>query len=771
MGHNITDNYEEYRALPKKIRDAISLVEFIGLKKGRVGIGPRSKPRAMPKENGKDVPSLEGKNPSIVIKEEEEHSKLLGIEREQPMEALEVPITLPRDEPLTDFQDSSVKGHVFDEETMEHEPKKEGKYDAPNCGGELVVEAQSPGDNENTQLAGIFKTAAHKRQVDGVHDFGKNHEEAPCMCQQNMDEVKVGRASLVEYEEISTKLHSAKEDEQVEDNPRYDSENHISVFWSPPMSLPYLCHHGQLVEKNEPMSSLMLHSIIGGHHGQHSGNGDKVKNTLSGKGYIDPLSYKKDEVLNGFHVTMASECFISCIWLERNFMRNHMEFVVHSNSLVKDEMLQDGLIIPCTKRFQQLKLTLGKHMVSGDFYVNCNEDTDLVLGVPWLHSLGKFTQDYQTMELRFKLDGQEVVLPSMTNGIPQVATAKRGRTSRRRQDIWATHNEVKPTILFSKQQSCYKDFEFLIDKQALGGSAPIEVEVEFMNFVFEIERDGCYLVVPSIVTQLDLERHEEMILGALVSFNVFVLCVGTRIKKKEQLNLLSTRAYGEEYGTAAEDEDAIMEDGKFVIAKGFILHRNRVPPILGLGVKHKGFEEGTTQPRTAGRGQPRPPFGQPRRPLQQGNYRCLTLDQFCMMLKFAFPSLSLSEECNQELGNEVLSTPSEKGSVFMAAMSQTAIIDAVVIISSSPHLISVAFVFGNMECSSTLVDKDGMKNEDATLGHGLACQAADYSSISCSMTEITTIWKAFYIAEYAKEEVVTVVFEVEDEEDFNEERG
>ncbi|KAH9300787.1 hypothetical protein KI387_012370, partial [Taxus chinensis] len=157
-GHNIADNYE-YRALPKTIRDGISLAEFIGLKKGGVGIRP---PQAMPKENGKDVLALEGKNPSIVIKEE--HSKLLGIEREQPMEAL----TLPRDESLTDFQDNNVKGHGFFEETMEHEPKKEGRYGAPYCGGGLMVEAQSPADNENTQFGGIFKSTIHKRQVDGV---------------------------------------------------------------------------------------------------------------------------------------------------------------------------------------------------------------------------------------------------------------------------------------------------------------------------------------------------------------------------------------------------------------------------------------------------------------------------------------------------------------------------------------------------------------------------------------------------------------------------
>ncbi|KAH9297663.1 hypothetical protein KI387_029345, partial [Taxus chinensis] len=193
-----------------------------------------------------------------------------------------------------------------------------------------------------------------------------------------------------------------------------------------------LCRHGQLVEKNEPVSSLMLHSVMSGHHGQHSGHGNKVKNTLR-----------------------------------------------------------------------------------GDFYVNCNEDKDLVLGVPWLHSLGNFTQDHQIIESRLKLDGQEVVLPSMTHGIPQVATTKRrGRTFGRRQYIWATHNE--------------------------------------------------------------------------------------------NMRL-------------ANNEDAIIEDDKFVDAKGFILHTNRGPLILGLRMKHKGFEEGTTQLRTAGRAKPRPSFGQPWRPVQQGN--------------------------------------------------------------------------------------------------------------------------------------------------------
>ncbi|KAH9318085.1 hypothetical protein KI387_019854 [Taxus chinensis] len=44
----------------------------------------------------------------------------------------------------------------------------------------------------------------------------------------------------------------------------------------------------------------------------------------------------------------------------------------------------------------------------------------------------------------------------------------------------------------------------------------------------------------------------------------------------------------------------------------------------------------------------------------------------------------------------------------------------------------------------------------------------DYSSISCSIMETTTAWRDFGTAEYANE---GDVIEVEDEEDFNEERG
>ncbi|KAH9325113.1 hypothetical protein KI387_005291, partial [Taxus chinensis] len=143
--------------------------------------------------------------------------------------------------------------------------------------------------HDNRQLAGLFRTAAPKSRVEGVNGFGKNQKEALYMCKQSMDEVKV-----------------ETEDGQAEDNRRYDIENHISVCWAPPMSLPYLCHNGQ-----------------------HSGNDDKVKNTLS---YIDPLNCKKEEVL---------DIATPCIWLERNLMEDCFEIIMYSKKVVKDSTL-DG---------------------------------------------------------------------------------------------------------------------------------------------------------------------------------------------------------------------------------------------------------------------------------------------------------------------------------------------------------------------------------------------------------------------------------------------
>jgi hypothetical protein len=53
-------------------------------------------------------------------------------------------------------------------------------------------------------------------------------------------------------------------------------------------------------------------------------------------------------------------------------------------------------------------------------------DTEVVLGVQWMITLGKITTNYQTLEMGFRdRDWKRVVLRGMSTGAPRTVTAKR----------------------------------------------------------------------------------------------------------------------------------------------------------------------------------------------------------------------------------------------------------------------------------------------------------------------------------------------------------
>ncbi|KAH9298494.1 hypothetical protein KI387_030176, partial [Taxus chinensis] len=91
-------------------------------------------------------------------------------------------------------------------------------------------------------------------------------------------------------------------------------------------------------------------------------------------------------------------------------------------------------------------------------------------------------------------------------------------------------------------------------------------------------------------------------------------------------------------------------------------------------------------------------------------------------------------------------------------MRQIATIYATVIIINKHHIISVAFILVNIGCSLTTIDKVGMKSKNATMEFVLACLVANYSSILCSKTAITTYQSILSIAEHAKKKFDNVVF-------------
>ena len=82
--------------------------------------------------------------------------------------------------------------------------------------------------------------------------------------------------------------------------------------------------------------------------------------------------------------------------------------------------------IECTRWIPKLNITLGKYNLTHSFYVVNVSDTNVVLGVQWLYFIGKYSTNYQTMEMEFQgPDGRRVVLRGMHTYAPKVVSSQR----------------------------------------------------------------------------------------------------------------------------------------------------------------------------------------------------------------------------------------------------------------------------------------------------------------------------------------------------------
>ena len=85
-----------------------------------------------------------------------------------------------------------------------------------------------------------------------------------------------------------------------------------------------------------------------------------------------------------------------------------------------------GRTMPCDRYISGMKLTLDRHDLAQDFYVMDLPDTNIILGVQWLSTLGPITTNYKTMEMSFtEENGKKVVLRGMTGNTPRELTTKR----------------------------------------------------------------------------------------------------------------------------------------------------------------------------------------------------------------------------------------------------------------------------------------------------------------------------------------------------------
>ena len=73
----------------------------------------------------------------------------------------------------------------------------------------------------------------------------------------------------------------------------------------------------------------------------------------------------------------------------------------------------DGFTLRCDKMISKLPMHLNNYEFKTDFYVVNMGDTDMVLGMTWLHDIRIFTLNLCEMEMRFEMDGKTHVLKAL----------------------------------------------------------------------------------------------------------------------------------------------------------------------------------------------------------------------------------------------------------------------------------------------------------------------------------------------------------------------
>jgi hypothetical protein len=145
-------------------------------------------------------------------------------------------------------------------------------------------------------------------------------------------------------------------------------------------------------------------------------------------------TFKIKGVVQGQRETMlidggASHNFIDIAMVERR----HIPTIVFEGFLVE---VEGGRTIACDRYIPQMSLTLGRYTLTHDFYVVDILDTNIILGVQWLSTLGPITTNYKTMEMSFNTEeGRRVTLKGMTGDSPRVVTIKKMHAIFRREEI------------------------------------------------------------------------------------------------------------------------------------------------------------------------------------------------------------------------------------------------------------------------------------------------------------------------------------------------
>jgi hypothetical protein len=187
----------------------------------------------------------------------------------------------------------------------------------------------------------------------------------------------------------------------------------------------------------------------------------------------------------------ASHNFIDAALLKRR----HIPTVEFEGFKVE---VAGGSTMPCNRYIPGMKLTLGRHELVQDVYVMDLPDTNIILGVQWLSTLGPITTNYKTMEMSFVEEGgHKVVLRGMTGNSARVVTAKRMEAIFRREEIvYAVERKISTWVDEKGKVHYTPEIKRILDKhQKVFGPIPPGVPPDKgFEHIIELEA-GAKLVI------------------------------------------------------------------------------------------------------------------------------------------------------------------------------------------------------------------------------------------------------------------------------------
>ncbi|XP_059068636.1 uncharacterized protein LOC131859112 [Cryptomeria japonica] len=129
-----------------------------------------------------------------------------------------------------------------------------------------------------------------------------------------------------------------------------------------------------------------------------------------------------------------------------------------------DVKVAGGTNLSSTHKVPKLSISLGNYTVTDDFYVIVLAETNVVLGIQWMETLGEYTQSFKRLEFSFKIDDKKVVLRGMSNDGPRIVSARRMEAIFRHGDVaWSAQCLISNKVLGFESKSYQDDLLKVLD--------------------------------------------------------------------------------------------------------------------------------------------------------------------------------------------------------------------------------------------------------------------------------------------------------------------